>query len=735
MNTKILSLFRRAGVLSSGLLLVSSLPALAADKAEADAFPVRESYVKITGQAASISGSESSFQSRTQQPANTGAGIEELRIVRDLSKTTSLTIDGKALTGSEDYLGSFKITKNEVGSIEAGYKRFRTFYDGVGGFFPLNGQWNTLATQDLHVDRSKFWIEGTVNQPGAPVFTLRYVNELRNGQKDSTIWGSSSLTGLPFNLAPNPVNPARKMSPSYISLGERHEEVELSMRHKIGKTSIRLALIGDQFNNVDTRYVTNFPGEVTPWSIASLATAAQPAAKAVVAPTNWNNQVRIAETEGMQSRTTGARFESATPLTDKLTLKVNAAYELIHTTVVGDRPLVTSTPTATGVVFVTTNNYSGLTGGTRLKDYVGNIGLDWKPTKEVFVKLAYRAQEEYLRASSSYTVISASGTPATTLASTPRIGWSKLDQDVSTPVLEVRYTGIKDLALYFNGSQRDLSGVERNTSAYNPLTAINGTLAIQNVSEDHANYTFGANWKASPFLTLRGEVYQKGHTDGTAGFETRVGDYYLLDSKNNGFKLSAVAKVSPALGFTTRYVYQRSEMTCTGFLPNYPAYDSLNGKNHMISESIDWTPNKSFYAQVNANWIFNVISTIYPRAGITPATATNNAFDTNRVVQNANNNYVTAGFLTGWTVDKDTDAQVQWNYYRADNGDSAISALTMPYGVMVKDMSVTVGLKHRFNDKWIGHAKIGYFDSANDTTGGRANYHGPMAYLSFDYGL
>ncbi|MBI5767326.1 MAG: hypothetical protein HZA93_05985 [Verrucomicrobia bacterium] len=750
MNNTNSTFIRRAGVLASGLLLVAGVHARAASaKPEADAFPNYESYIKLSGQAASISGSETAFQSRTKNPSNGGLGIEDLHLSKDLSKTTSLVIDGKALAGSEDYLGSFKITKNEVGSFEVGYKRFRTFYDGVGGFFPTNSQWLPLNDQDLHVDRAKFWAEGVIAVKGAPVFTLRYTNELRSGRKDSTIWGSSSLTGLPFNLAPNPINPARKLTPGYIDLSERNEELELSMKHKIGKTNLLVSIKGEQFNNLDTRNVTNFPGEAIPWAIASLSTTVpagqianpQNIAKAAAPSNNWNNQVLIAETEGMKSKLSEFLVEADTPLTDKLTLKVNGVYELVHTSVVGSRPLITTTPTATGPVPVTTNNYSGLAGGTRLKNLVGNVALDWKPVKTVFVKFAYRYQEEYVRGSSTYNVIAASGTPATTLATTPRIGWAKLEQEVKTPVLEIRYTGIKDLALYFSGSERDLSGIERNTSAYNPLTAALGTPAIQNVSEDHGNYTLGANWKVSPVVSLRGEVFRKGHKDNTQGFDARVGDYYLLDSDYSGFKLTSIVKPTPFLGFTTRYVNQLGKMKVTGFLPTYPAYDSLSSKNHMISESIDFTPDKSVYVQLNANLVFHVISTIYPRAGLTPAAVnaaglvTANAFDSNRVVQNSNNNYMTLGFLSGWSVSKDTDAQFQCNYYRANNGNAALAALTLPYGVAVKDTQITVGLKHRFSEKWIGHAKVGYFDSANDTTGGRTNYHGPMAYLSFEHGL
>lgn len=720
-------------VLALGLLWPAGLPGLAA--AEADPFPNRDSYVKLTGQAAAISGSDTAFQSRTRQPANGGAGIEDLRISKEVSRRTSLLIEGRALVGAEDYLGSFKLTTNEVGTLEAGFKRFRTFYDGVGGFFPANGQWLPLADQDLHVDRAKFWIEGILARPGTPEVTVRYTNELRTGRKDSTIMGSTDLTGLPFNLAPNPVSPARKIVPSFLQLGERHEDLTLAVRHKVGKTQVRLELQGERTRNVDSRFVTNFPGEVIPWAIASLPTAAQPAAKATAPATSWNNQQAIVETEGIAVKSSGATLETDTPLTEKVTLRVNGNYELVHTAVSGSRPIVTQTPTAAGVVAVQTNNYADLAGGTRLKSLVGNVALDWKPTKALFVKLAYRAQEEYVRGSSTYTVVAASGTPATTLTSTPRLGWAKLEQDVRTPVVELRYTGIKDVAFYASGSLRDLRGIERNTSAYNPLTAALGTPAIQNVSEDHGNYTVGANWKVSPALTLRSEVFGKNHQDNTSGFESRIGDYYLLDSRYQGLKVTGLAHLSPQVGVTGRYVYQRGRMQVTGFLPTYPAYDSLRSENHLLAGTIDLTPARHWYVQLNGNVVFNVISTIYPRAGVTAATSTLAAFDTNRVLQNSDNNYVTAGILAGWTVDKVTDARLQWNSYRAANGNAVLAPMTLPYGVAVRDTSVVLALKRRLSARWTGHAKAGYFDSENDTTGGRTSYHGPVAYLAVEYGL
>jgi hypothetical protein len=545
----------------------------------------------------------------------------------------------------------------------------------------------------------------------------------------------------------------RKIAPSFIKVGERHEMLELSAHHKVGKTTINLELLTDSTDNSDTRFVTRFPGEVIPLAVA-LASTTVPAgqiispqnlAKAALPAQNWNNEVRIAETDAQKTKTNGVNVTTDTVLNDKLTLRVAANYDLVHTSIGGGRPLVTQTATAAGIVPIATDNYANLYGGTRVKDYTGNIALDWKASKELFVKLAFRAQSEFIRGFSGYDVIAASGTPATVIATTPRVGWAKIHQNVRTPVLELRYTGIKDLAIYFNGSKRDLSGVEKNTSSYNPLTAALGTPALNNVSEDHGNYTLGANWKTSSLLTLRGEVFHKGHKDNTVGFGTTpaaiVGDYYLLDSSYTGYKLTALAKPIPELGFSTRFVSQHGTMKVTGFLPTYPAYDSLNSHNYTLSETIDFNPNPNCYAQIAASAIYNVISTAYPRAGVTPATVnaagltTANAFDTNKVLQNSNNNYITLTALTGWVVEKNTDATLQLDYYRANNANAYLASYTTPYGVAVEDTTITVGVKHKFSDKWVARGKVGYFQSTNEGLGGHANYRGPVAYISIDHAL
>ena len=725
MKANFYTIVRGASLLAGASLALTALPVRGSEKAlAADAFPTFESYIKITGQAPSVSGDEKAYQRRMQQSSSGGIGIEDLHYLKE-GKDVSTEINGKAMTGTEDYLGEVKISKNEFGSVDVGYKSFRTFYDGVGGFFPLNGNWQPLANRDLHVDRSKAWVEATIALPNAPVFTVRFSDEKREGKKDSTIWGDTDFTGLPNNNPP--ISQVRKTIPSFLKLDEETKNYEFVAKHTVGNTTLQLSVLEQEISNLDKRYVNRFPGEAKPYP-APASTVLLPAAQ-------MNNEIDYTQADGIDSKATIFTFTTDTKFNDQVTLKFGLNNELLHADQSGDRSLVTATPTPTGVVPINTYNYQGLAGHSRINSSTGNVALTYAPTKDWSLLFAVKRQEEYVKSTATFNVSAASGTPATVVATTPRQEWANMMNKTTTPEVEVRYTGFKDIALYANYNKARSTGTDKDTSAYNPLTATAGTNALNNTSETHGNYTIGANWKQSSFLTLRGELFKKSHQNDYVGFGAQIGDYYLLDSHFTGWKGTAILKPADVVTFTTRYIYQRGLMDVTGFLPTFPAYNSCDAENNTVSETIDWTPSKQFYAQLNGNLVFNTINTVYPRAGITPASGTSIAYDTNNVLHNANNNYVTVTALFGTTVSTVDDLQLQINYYKADNNDAALAGMTVPYGMMVKEVSATVGLKHKFSDKMVGEAKVGYFDSNNDTTGGKTNFHGPQGYVSLTYAL
>ena len=187
---------RTAGLVTASVLVASGAKAASPEVDELQ--DPQNNFITALGTFSSISGNKAAFQSGTQMYKSGANGIEEMRFGKDFSKDTNFQFDGKILSGVEDYLSKIKITKDEVGSVEVGYKRFRTFYDGVGGFFANNNGWMPLSNQYLHVDRGTFWANATIAKPNAPVFNIRYSNELRSGRKESTITGDTDITGIPI---------------------------------------------------------------------------------------------------------------------------------------------------------------------------------------------------------------------------------------------------------------------------------------------------------------------------------------------------------------------------------------------------------------------------------------------------------------------------------------------------------------------------------------------------------
>ncbi len=363
------SRLRSAGLLAGTLLAVC---AARADGPATDALPTFDNYIKIGALGAAIDGNEAAFQRRVQQPSSGALGIEDMYFTKELNKETTMAIDGHALFGSDDYLAKVNFTKSDTGSFELGYKSFRTYYDGIGGFFPLNNQWNAMNPEDLHVDRGEFWADAKLARPDQPVFELKYVDGFRGGKKDDTVWGDSDFTGLPNNNPP--ISQVRKMIPSYRDLDEHHQTLDGSVTANFfGNTTARLVLTWESTDDDDTRYGARFPGEAKPYPA--------PPSSMLLPPAQMNNQVLYTQSNGMKTDMFAIRGTTDTIFNEKFTLRLGGNYEDLSSTFTGDRPLLTATPTAVGVVDAPSNNYLNLHGGSDVTIYSGLIALEWKPAK------------------------------------------------------------------------------------------------------------------------------------------------------------------------------------------------------------------------------------------------------------------------------------------------------------------------------------------------------------------
>ena len=739
MNHNTFTSLRYAAVLTSVALGLAVAPVRGADaKIPSDAFPLFESYIKISGRAPSVSGQDSSFVRRLQTPANGTYGIEALHFAKDTAKDTTVVFDGRALTGSEDYLGAFKITKNEVGTVEVGYKRFRTFYDGTGGFFPLNNRWNALANPELHTDRAKFWMDAKIERPNAPKFEFQYTNEQRTGRKDSTIWGDTDFTGIPayYGVGAAALNPpystARKIIPAYINLNERQQNWIGSAKHSVGNTELDFEIHHNSTVSNDRRIVNRYPGELQLFPRQSSATNPPQ----LYPPETIANQVTGYDQQNLDAKTTSYTGKFETKMSGTLAVYGGVLYSKGSADIGGDRQMTQYMPTAVGLVtaiggFVGAGgrppySYTTTAGETHEKVFSYNLGLKFQPQSDLLTTLAVKYEKTDVDGFNSVTYISNS-INQTTGAVTPVIvaapNLADRTEKSWIPEATFRYTGIKGLSLYGNIDYRHSPGTEYGNSTGVTLGGVAGAAVVSddNVKLNHAHYKFGANWTVNGMLTLRGEIFYKDHTNGWYDRAT-PGDGYVLGYRFLGEKLTAIVKAQDNLTFTTRLVRQTGKMDTS--VDSAASFQSNDTKNYNIGETVDWSPSAQVFVQANLNVVFNTIKTAYPVAGGLG----------NDVLRNADNNYINGSLITGFVVDKNTDASVQYTYYRADNY-KVPSPASVFYGAGVKEYTLTVGVKHKFTDRLMGNAKLGYIDSKNDTTGGNTNFKGPLAYVSLEFAL
>jgi hypothetical protein len=727
-------IFRTAGLLA-GVLILPSSPLRAA--AETDALPTfDENYIKVSAAGMDISGSRAAAQRRTQLPKVGAAGIEAFNVTRELSKVTSLVIDGQALPGAEDYLAQVRMEKKEVGSFEAGYKTFRTFYDGVGGFFPTNSAWVPLQKRALYIDRGKFYVNATVALPKAPVFAFRYTNATRDGRKDSTIWGDTSFTGIPnYSLAAlNPVSIARKYLPALNRIDERRQTIEGSVTQTFGKTTALRSLVGTRINNLNSRTVDRFNGELRPFPTI-------PANPVTVIPARLSNNPNFGyDTQGLKEDSWNLTGKVETALSDTMSVYGSVSYRTSDGDISASRLINLTLASNAGPIngiggFVSAGRppYSYTSAGTVKMDiYTANVGLNLKPTKEFALDVGVKAEDASIIAHNFATYVSTFMNQTTGAVAAPQLNpapnWSRTTQKVWSPELNARYTGIKQFTLFGSVDYRSSPGDYRNQSVSVGPGPAGSSIVLASIGateekekEKYLNAKVGFIWAPATVLNLRAEVFTKDHENRFEGYGESAGDLYVLDYNIYGTRITATFRPVPTWSFLTRYTAQMGDASV--LTDTYAKGDSKDAKRYSISETATWTPDKVLFVQGSVNFVYDTISTAYPKAGGLA----------NDVLRNADNNYWTGNLLFGFVVDKMTNAQIQGTYYKANNYEPSLAAATMPYGAGGREYSISCGVTRKFSDRWLGSAKVGYFNSRNDTAGGNSDFHGPLAYLSMQH--
>jgi hypothetical protein len=662
-----------------------------------------------------VNGDDAQFEQEHRLPANTAyGGIQDLHFEGPLGKDGLFSVDGHALWDFNDYDITVQLSKPKLGYIKAGFTEFRSWYDGNGGFFPHNDVFFPPPFPEMHIDRGDAWVELGLRVPDWPEITIRYSHEFRFGQKDSTIWGDTNLTGLE-----PPFNPTRKIVPSFRDIDETRDIVSLEISKTIGNTDV---LLGMRYEHNDNDYSLNMErgaGQLPP----------------VVPPPG--QQRKVTQTQNDDVDLFSGHGITVTRFSDSLWFTAGYSYTTLQNDLAGTRIFGLHWDEAFGEPVPTLGQrdhaFIDLAGMAQIKENLFNANLFWMPLESLAIVTGFRYTHENVDNESTFLAEEpVPNTPPFTRLNPeggfhygppePAFGARTADYDRFAQRLELRYTGIKNWLFYAEGEwEEDYGHVNEFQSideAEEPLDKDTNALGQK--------YTVGATWYPTMRLNLAGQYFHRiasYNEDIITGVFPRLADQdWNIDDFN--IRITFRPKIPVCLGtlaLVTRYDFVHTSIDSQWFHEGETLAELESGeiKKHVISEALTWNPLARFFLQANFSYVLNQTDTpannieLVPGAGAT--------------VVNFRNDYWTVTSGIGYIINDKTNFYSDFSFYCA-NDYFKNAAVAVPYGLGATEYTASATLTRQLTKQTSLLLRYGYFNYRDVTSGGHNNYRGHSLY-------
>lgn len=650
-------------------------------------------WANLSVGAAISNGDDAAFMHRHRMPDGFSGGVDEFHWEKFFGDNGLLQIDGRGIFDAHDYLLEIDVSDTEKGYIRAGYREFRSWYDGSGGFFPQNGQWLEVFDDELHLDRGEAWIEGGLTLPDMPVLTVRYVYSFREGKKGSTTWGPTGMTGG-FGT--------RNIVPSFYDIDEERNVVSADVRHTISNTDFGLGVryeFSDQDNSRNMRLNPNEP---------------------VL-------DRHVTQNDEVETDLFNTHFFTETRFNEKVKFTTGYSFTTLDTDISGSRIYGPGYDPVYDPGFARRQPFDSgfimLTGGSQLDQHVVHLNLMGRLFEHLTLVPSLRVEQRDVSSLSGYQDRNIS---MPTSLETFRADSDRGLLDVSER-LELRYNGLEDWVFYARGDWTQGSGDLQETR----MNSTQNRLLIDRDSDEDRfiqKYTVGANWYPLAQLNFGVQYYRKmqdvdydhDRVFRAPGEFMYPGFITRQEFETDDFNIRATWRPLRTLTFITRYDIQFSTIDSAGLTLG----KSETGETtvHVLSESITWTPWSRLYLQGNFSYIMNQTET--PAADLSGSGE--------NLLPDAKNDYWNVSALSGFVIDNKTDLQLQYLFYKADNYID-FSATGLPYGAEAEEHGVVGKLVRKMRDNLIWTLQYGFFTLNEHTSGGNNDYNAHVVASGVQY--
>ncbi len=687
--------------------------------------PEYKNWIELGVGGTIVNGDNAQFEQEHRLPADTAyGGIQDLHFEGPLGKDGLFSVDGHAIFDTNDYDITLQLSKAKLGYIKAGFTEFRSWYDGNGGFFPHDGgTFFPPAFPEMHIDRGDAWIELGLRVPNWPEITIRYEHEFRFGQKDSTIWGDTNLTGLQ-----PPFNSTRKIVPSFRDIDEKRDIVSLEISKTIGNTDVLLGMRYEHNTNDYSLNMERGAGQLPP---------------AVPPP---GQQRKVTQTQNDDVDLFSGHGITVTRITDNLWFTAGYSYTTITNDLSGTRIFGTHWDEAFGEPVPTLGNrdhaFIDLAGMAQIKENLFNANLFWMPFDNLAILSGFRythqnndsestfIAEEPVRNTPPFTPTNPQGGFHYGVGE-PANGARNSDYNLFAQRLELRYTGIKDWLFWVQGEW------EEDYGSVNEFQTIDEEVPLdKNTNALGQKYTIGATWNPSMRFSMAGQYFHRiaSYNEDiiTADFPRLVDQDWNIDDFNirMTFRPKLPARMG-SLALVTRYDFVHTSIDSQWFFDgDIPGFNrspvgtlaelqSGEIKKHVISEALNWNPLPRFFLQANFSYVLNQTDTPANNIELVP-----NAGPT---VVNFRNDYWTVTSGIGYIIDDKTDFYADYYFYCA-NDYYKNAAVAVPYGMGATENAVSATITRQLNKQMRLLLRYGYFNYRDVTSGGHNNYRAHSLY-------
>ena len=657
------------------------------------------------------SGDKAQFEQQHWLPGDQPyGGIQDLHYEQTVGKDATLAVDGHAIWDTNDYDIQVQLSQPKLGYIKAGFTEFRTWYDGNAGFFPHNDVFFNPPYPEMHIDRGDVWVELGLRVPNWPEITIRYEHEFRDGQKDSTTWGDTTLTGLP-------VNPTRKIVPSFRDIDETRDIVSFEASKTFGNTDVLLGMRYEHNENEDSLNMERNAGQVG------------------VVP---SGQRKVTEMQNGDVDLFSGHGITVTRFSDSLWFTAGYSYTTLQNDISGTRVFGTHWDSAFGEPVPTLGEFDtdfiDLAGTAQVKENLFNANLFWMPLESLTVLMGLRYTHENLDTESTFLDLEpVPNTPPFSPTNpqggfhfgSPVLGFGgrSSDDNLFAERLELRYTGIKDWLFYFEGEWEEEWGhVNENQSIDGDVPLDKDTNALGQ------KYTVGVNWYPTIRLSLSGQYFHR-----IASYDQDLfssAHQRLFNQDWNVDDLNVRITFRPkipawlgALSLVTRYDFVHTAIDSQWFVEGETLAEEQTGviKQHVISEALNWNPVARFYMQVNFSYTLNQTDTPANNIDLVP--------NTSPTVVNFRNDNWTVATGAGYIIDDKTSFYTDYSFFCA-NDYFKNPAVAVPYGLGATEHAVSATLTRQLSKNTRLLLRYGYLNYRDETSGGHNNYRAHSLFSS-----